>query len=183
MAESSACPTVGRSTRCPGRSGRTATCRVPSRRRRRIGSVMPASAPLAVGRPMPSLAQPVWTRLAHEVLEELRALPAGCLPRARVAVTAAERGARRRPCRPERDGNGNQPRFLPMPFWFGREARSSSPSSQWPCSSIAALPLPIRPAELPAPCCAGVPRKPVLERLGVERAAASACRPWSSTGR
>src|SRR4051812_17100292 len=31
-------------------------------------------------------------------------------------------------------------------------------SSQSPCSSIAALPLAMRPAELPAPCCAGVPR-------------------------
>ena len=30
---------------------------------RRIGSEMPTSAPLAVGRPMPSLAQPVWTGL------------------------------------------------------------------------------------------------------------------------
>jgi hypothetical protein len=35
-----------------------------------------------------------------------------------------------------------------------------TPGFQWPCSSIAALPLASRPAELPAPCWAGVARKP-----------------------
>ena len=40
-----------------------------------------------------------------------------------------------------------------------------TPGSQSPCSSIAALPLATRPAELPAPCWAGVPRKPVWNGL------------------
>ena len=57
------------------------------------------------------------------------------------------------------DGNGNQPRFEPRPFWSGVSA-FIVPSSQWPCSSMAALPLPIMPAELVAPCCAGVARNP-----------------------
>src|SRR4051794_934242 len=63
------------------------------------------------------------------------------------------------PLPPATVGNGNQPSF---------EAYSLSSvsgiivgSSQSPCSSIAALPLATRPAELPAPCCAGVPRNPV----------------------
>ena len=43
-----------------------------------------------------------------------------------------------------------------------------TPGFQWPCSSIAALPLATRPAELPAPCCAGVPRKPGWNGFGVE---------------
>src|ERR1700742_5006068 len=37
--------------------------------------------------------------------------------------------------------------------------------SQSPCSSIAALPLATMPAELPAPCWAGVPRKPAWNGL------------------
>src|SRR3954466_16103281 len=62
------------------------------------------------------------------------------------------------PLPPSIDGNGNQLSF---------EANCLSSvsgiivgSSQSPCSSIAALPLATRPAELPAPCWAGVPRKP-----------------------
>ena len=46
-----------------------------------------------------------------------------------------------------------------MPFWSG-ESAFMVPSSQCPWSSIAALPLPIMPAELDAPCCAGVARNP-----------------------
>src|SRR3954466_2183856 len=63
------------------------------------------------------------------------------------------------PLPPSIDGNGNQLSF---------EANCLSSvsgiivgSSQSPCSSIAALPLATRPAELPAPCWAGVPANPV----------------------
>ena len=85
-------PRSGR--RCPGTSARTATCSRAVATPRRIGSAMPASAPFAVGRPMPSLAHPVctgsltryWRKSAHCRLRSL--------PRARVAVTAAERRAR-----------------------------------------------------------------------------------------
>src|SRR5436190_14760558 len=63
------------------------------------------------------------------------------------------------PLPPGTAGNGNQPRALPMPFLLG-ERLFITPGFQWPWSSIAALALPIRPAELDAPCCAGVPRKP-----------------------
>ena len=37
-----------------------------------------------------------------------------------------------------------------------------TPGFQWPMSSMAASPFATRPAELPAPCWAGVPRKPSL---------------------
>jgi hypothetical protein len=40
-----------------------------------------------------------------------------------------------------------------------------TPGFQWPCSSMAALPLASRPAELPAPCWAGVARKPFWNGL------------------
>src|ERR1044072_1908432 len=62
------------------------------------------------------------------------------------------------PWPPSPAGNGSQPSLL---LSFLSDVRDAMvPGSQVPCSSIAALPLATMPAELPAPCCAGVPRKP-----------------------
>src|SRR5713226_4117825 len=63
------------------------------------------------------------------------------------------------PAPPLTAGNGNQPssEFRPL-----SEVRGAmTPGSQSPWSSIAALPLPTMPAELPAPVWAAVPRKPL----------------------
>src|SRR3954467_5051980 len=57
-------------------------------------------------------------------------------------------------------GNGNQLRKLGILLSAVRLC--VTPASQWPCSSIATLPLASRPAELPAPVCAGVARNPSL---------------------
>src|SRR5450432_502596 len=68
------------------------------------------------------------------------------------------------PLPPVIDGNGKKPI---SPSTVACWAVGTSPMivgiSQSPCSSIAALPLATRPAELPAPCWAGVARKPVLK--------------------
>ena len=55
-------------------------------------------------------------------------------------------------------GNGNQPRKLGTVL--SAVSGCMTPGFQCPCSSIAALPFATRPAELVAPCCAGVARKP-----------------------
>src|ERR1035437_2288240 len=65
------------------------------------------------------------------------------------------------PWPPEIDGKGNHPRSG-SGFWSGvREAMT--PGSQAPMSSMAALWFATSPAELPAPCCAAVVRKPLLK--------------------
>src|SRR5580700_9873870 len=62
------------------------------------------------------------------------------------------------PAPPGTDGNGNQP-SCELRLLF-EVSGAITPGSQSPCSSIAALPLATMPAELPAPTCEGVPRKP-----------------------
>src|SRR5919206_2812130 len=59
---------------------------------------------------------------------------------------------------PGTEGKGNHPSFDAKFLSLAREGITAI--SQSPCSSMAAFPLATRPAELPAPCCAGVPRKP-----------------------
>src|SRR5690242_9040117 len=67
------------------------------------------------------------------------------------------------PCPPEIVGKLNQPRSG-NGFWSGvREAMT--PGSHAPMSSMAALWFATSPAELPAPCCAEVLRKPLLNGL------------------
>ena len=60
-------------------------------------------------------------------------------------------------------GKGNQSRSG-SGFWSG-VSEAMTPGSQAPMSSIAALWLATRPAELPAPCWAEVVRKPLLNGL------------------
>src|SRR3954447_15155912 len=75
------------------------------------------------------------------------------------------------PCPPEVDGKGNHPRSG-NGFWFGvREA--ITPGSQAPMSSMADLWLASCPAELPAPCCAAVLRKPLLNGFVAENVSRS----------
>src|SRR3954447_25045712 len=62
------------------------------------------------------------------------------------------------PAPPSMVGNGNQPSLLAKSL--SSVSAAMVPGSQSPCSSIAACPFATMPAELPAPCCAGVPRKP-----------------------
>ena len=69
-------------------------------------------------------------------------------------------------------GNGNQPSLSPSGCLSGVRP-VVWPSFQWPISSIAAWPLASMPAELPAPSCAGVARKPSWKGV-----AASSC--WTS---
>src|SRR5262249_5159817 len=71
------------------------------------------------------------------------------------------------PLAPGTDGNGNQPRKLGS-FWSGVRV-CMVPGSQAPMSSIPALPLASRPAELPAPCCPGVARKSGWNGLGLTK--------------
>src|SRR5919198_1307614 len=59
---------------------------------------------------------------------------------------------------PGTSGNGNQPRKLGI--LLSGVSGCITPGFQWPCSSIAALPFASSPAELVAPCCAGVARNP-----------------------
>lgn len=63
------------------------------------------------------------------------------------------------PAPPGTDGNGNQPTLESS--CLSSVSADIVPGSQSPCSSIAALPLATRPAELPAPCWAAVPANPV----------------------
>src|SRR5262245_29513465 len=55
-------------------------------------------------------------------------------------------------------GNGNHPSDFGI--LLSGVSGWMTPGFQCPCSSIAALPLPSSPAELVAPCWAGVARKP-----------------------
>src|SRR3954451_23174432 len=65
------------------------------------------------------------------------------------------------PWPPETAGNGKKPRSGSGLVSLVREA--ITPGSQEPISSMLALWLATRPAELPAPCCAAVVRKPPLK--------------------
>src|SRR4051794_23960926 len=76
------------------------------------------------------------------------------------------------PAPPSTVGNGNQP-SLPARS-LSSVSDAMVPGSQSPCSSIAACPLATMPAELPAPCCAGVPRKPSWNGFFASNAARSA---------
>src|SRR3954447_26544510 len=67
------------------------------------------------------------------------------------------------PCPPATAGNGKKPRSGSGLVSLVREA--ITPGSQAPISSMLALWLATRPAELPAPCCAEVVRKPSLNGL------------------
>src|SRR4051794_11102773 len=64
------------------------------------------------------------------------------------------------PWPPDTAGNGKKPRSGSGLVSLVRPAMT--PGSQAPISSMLALWLAIRPAELPAPCCAEVVRKPLL---------------------
>src|SRR3954471_5383241 len=123
----------------------------------RFGSDTELEVPAATGRPMFRAAQRFCTPADTMYLR--KSTHSGGAFHEHEKPSPPPSAAPATPFAPGTDGNGNQPRFLPRPFLFGVRP-FMTPGSQWPCSSIAALPLPIRPAELPAPCCAGVPRKP-----------------------
>ena len=63
-------------------------------------------------------------------------------------AVAATEGRVGSPAAPATAGNGNQPRKSPSCFLSGVDGAHDVPPSQWPMSSIAALPLASRPAEL-----------------------------------
>ena len=103
---------------------------------------------------------------AVEIGEELRAGRLRCLPRAGEPVAAAQHRARGTALLPVTSGNGNQPRKLGT-FWSGVRFWVTV-ASQWPCSSIAALPVAISPAALAAPW-RGRAEKPVLEGFAARK--------------
>src|SRR3954469_10367679 len=123
----------------------------------RFGSATAPCEPAATGRPMLRAAQTFCTPTDTMYLR--KSTHSGGALYEHEKPSPPPRAAPATPFAPGMAGKGNQPRFLPMPFLLG-ERPFITPGSQWPCSSMAALPLPIRPAELPAPCWAGVPRKP-----------------------
>ena len=157
-----------RSSGTPGRSraGCTRLSSVGSTPRR-VGSVS-ADVGRRVGRQAEAVGSDlVLDRRAGQVLEEVGA-GGRRLGRAGEAVAAAECRARVRPPPPATDGNGNQP-ICDWQVLVRSSGRAIVPGSQSPCSSIAALPLATMPAELPAPCCAGVPRKPDWNGLAARK--------------
>ena len=90
------------------------------------------------------------------------------LDRAGVAVDAAHDGAGFTLHRRRQPGNGNQ-RGRAAACWSG-VSEAMTPGFQAPMSSMAALWLASRPAELPAPCWAEVVRKPSLNGFGLDEA-------------
>src|SRR6478735_2036373 len=69
---------------------------------------------------------------------------------------------------PSTAGNGNQPVLSPSPLPSSVRP-CMTPGSQWPCSSIATLPVASRPDAEVAPSCALVVRKPALNGLVFNR--------------
>src|SRR4051812_20781990 len=123
----------------------------------RFGSLTADWEPATTGRPMFSAAQRFCT--PGETMYFRKSTHSGGALYEQEKPSPPPRAAPDTPFAPGIAGKGNQPRLLPRPFLLGVRP-FITPGSQWPCSSIAALPLPMRPADEPAPCWAGVPRKP-----------------------
>src|SRR6185503_21054963 len=123
----------------------------------RLTSATPPSEPLATGRPTLSAAQRFCTPVLTTYLR--KSTHSGGAFHEHENPSPPPSAALGDPAPPGTDGNGNQPSLLPRPLPLGVRP-AMTPGFQCPWSSIAALPLPTSPAELPAPCCAGVARKP-----------------------
>src|SRR5262245_62776377 len=121
----------------------------------RTGSDRPTSAPLAVGMPEPVPAKPFCTSGLTMYLRNSTHSAGAFLVHAKPSPPPI--WVVWLPPAPGTDGNGNQLRKLGS-FWSG-VSDDMTPPSQWPMSSIAALPLATWPAELFAPAWPGVARK------------------------
>src|SRR4051812_32025658 len=137
----------------------------------RFGSLTELSVPFSTGRP--KLVEPIRRCTLALSMYETNCAQAGCGAFHEQAKPSpppsSEPGSA---LLPGTFGNGNQPRKLGI--LLSCVSGCIAPGFQWPCSSIAALPLATRPGELVAPCWAGVARKPSWKGL----ASSSCCTYW-----
>src|SRR5215218_1125224 len=121
----------------------------------RTGSPRPASAPLTVGIPEPMPAKAFCTSGLTMYLRNSTHSFGAFLEHENPSPPPI--WVSWLPPAPGTDGKGNQPRKEGS-FWSGVRV-CMTPPFQWPMSSMAALPLASRPAELVAPSWPGVARK------------------------
>src|SRR5258705_4947059 len=135
-----------------------------------LESVTPLSAPWVTGRPAPVSAKPFCTAGLEMYLRKSTHWGGALYEQEK--QSPPPRAAFGSPLPPATVGNANHPRLSPRPF-LSSVSPAITAGSQWPMSSMAALPFATRPAELVAPCWAGVARKPSLNGSVLRKACRS----------